>query len=76
MEFFEALRVPLILFVVFVAPVWIIAHYTTRWRVSKSLSSEDERLLAELHDSAERMEARLQSLETILDSDSPGWRTR
>jgi phage shock protein B len=76
MEFFEALRVPLILFVIVVAPVWIIAHYTTRWRVAKSLTSEDERLLTELHDSAARMEARLQSLETILDAESPGWRTR
>ncbi len=50
------LELPLILFLVIVAPIWIIAHYTTRWRMAKSLSPEDEKQFAELWQIAERME--------------------
>ena len=34
-------EVPVILFLAVVAPIWIIAHYATRWRATKSLSSDD-----------------------------------
>ena len=46
----EFLFLPIVVFlsVAVVAPIWIIAHYATRWRTSKSLSAEDERMLAEL----------------------------
>ena len=54
------LEVPLILFLVIVAPIWIIAHYTTRWRMAKSLSPEDEKQFAELWQIAERMEERIE----------------
>lgn len=65
-----------VLFLTIVAPIWIIFHYLTRWRTSRSLSAEDERMLAELWDSAQRMEGRITSLEKILDAEAPGWRTR
>jgi len=42
----EFLHVPLVLFLVIVAPVWIISHYVTRWRTAKTLSAEDEKMLA------------------------------
>ena len=63
-----------ILFMAVVAPVWIIAHYTTRWRTSRILSGEDQQLLAELWNSAERMEERIRNIENILDADQPDWR--
>lgn len=63
-----------LLFFTFVAPVWIIFHYITRWRTARALSTDDERLLAELWESAHRMEARVQALERILDAEAPGWR--
>lgn len=65
-----------VLFLAIVAPIWIIFHYLTRWRTSRSLSADDERMLAELWDSAQRMEGRIGSLEKILDAEAPGWRTR
>ena len=65
------LEVPLILFVVVVAPIWIIAHYTTRWRMTKTLTPEDEKQLAELWQIAERMEERMGNLERILDAEAP-----
>jgi len=65
-----------VLFLTIVAPLWIIFHYATKWRSSRGLSAEDERMLADLWESAGRMENRIGSLEKILDSEAPGWRTR
>lgn len=66
--------VPFVVFLVIVAPIWIIAHYLTRWRSNKMLSSEDERLLAELWATSEKMEQRIRTLERILDDEAPHWR--
>ena len=63
-------------FVVVVLPIWIIAHYVTRWRTAKTLSGSEETMLAELRDTAEKMEGRMRSLERILDAEAPDWRTR
>jgi phage shock protein B len=71
--FFFLLLLP---FVIIVAPIWIISHYLTKWRTSRGLSAEDERMLAELWESAGKMESRIHSLERILDAEAPGWRTR
>jgi phage shock protein B len=65
-----------VLFLTIVAPLWIIFHYLTKWRSARGLSAEDERMLAELWESAGRMETRIVSLEKILDSEAPGWRAR
>jgi phage shock protein B len=65
------LEVPLILFVVVVAPIWIIVHYTTRWRTAKTLTPEDEKQFAELWQIAERMEERMGNIERILDTEAP-----
>lgn len=67
-------ELPVILFLTVVAPIWIIAHYATRWRATKSLSSDEEQLLEELWTSAERMEQRINSLERILDAEVTDWR--
>ena len=65
-----------VIFLVVVAPIWIIAHYLTRWRRSRKLSAEDERSLGELYEAARKMEARLSALERVLDTEAPQWRTR
>jgi len=65
-----------IIFLVVVAPIWIVAHYLTRWRRSRKLSAEDERSLGELFEAARKMEARLAALERVLDAEAPGWRAR
>ncbi len=69
-------EVPVILFLAVVAPIWIIAHYATRWRATKSLSSDEEQLLEELWESAERMEQRINALERILDAEVTDWRKK
>jgi phage shock protein B len=65
-----------IIFLVVVAPIWIVAHYLTRWRRSRKLSAEDERSMGELYETARRMEGRIAALERVLDSEAPGWRAR
>ena len=70
----EFLHVPLVIFLVIVAPVWIISHYVTRWRTAKTLSAEDEKMLAELWEVAPKLESRINTLERILDADVPDWR--
>jgi phage shock protein B len=70
----ELLFVPIVVFLVIVAPIWLILHYATRNSASKRLSTKDESLLEDLHESARRMEERIQSLERILDADTPEWR--
>ncbi|MCF6195285.1 MAG: envelope stress response membrane protein PspB [Emcibacter sp.] len=65
-----------ILFMVVVAPLMIIFHYVTKWKQSKTLTSEDEKILTELWDSAERIEGRIKNIERILDTESPDWRAK
>jgi phage shock protein B len=65
------LEVPLILFLTIVAPIWIIAHYVTRWRMAKTLSPEDEKQFGDLWQVAERMEERIHTIERILDREIP-----
>lgn len=52
-----------------VAPLAIFMHYFTRWRTSKSLSADDERLLDELWRTAQALEKRIETMETILTRD-------
>ncbi len=70
----DFIELPLILFMVIVAPVWIISHYVTRWRTAKVLTAEDEQMLAELWEVAPRLESRINTLERILDAEAPDWR--
>ena len=51
-----------ILFLVVVAPIWIVFHYITIWRSTRRLSSDDEKTLGELWQSARRMEGRIEAL--------------
>ena len=63
-----------ILLVTICLPLWIIFHYKTKWKTSKGLTAEDEKMLSEVWDSANRMEDRINTLERILDVESPNWR--
>jgi phage shock protein B len=63
-----------LIFLTIVAPIWIIAHYLVRWRAIRAISREDQRALGELWESVQRIEARIEALEKILDAEAPGWR--
>ncbi len=76
MEFLNLIEAPLIIFLAVVAPVWIIAHYVTRWRLAKSITGDDEVVLSDLWESAAKMETRIATLEQILDAEAPDWRSK
>jgi phage shock protein B len=63
-----------VLLITICLPLWIIFHYVTKWKTSKGLSAEDEKMLSEVWESANRMEERINTLERILDIESPNWR--
>lgn len=74
-EFFiVAIGVPMILFMLFVAPTWLILHYRGKRQINKGLSENDFKDLQMLADKAEKMSERINTLETILDSKAPQWR--
>ena len=68
--------VPLILFVLFVAPIWLILHYKSKKQVNQGLSEEEFSSLQTLAEKAETMSDRIQTLEQILDEEAPKWRER
>ena len=57
-----------------VAPIWIIAHYITKNRANRGLTREDEEMLGEIWETTKRMEARIDTLERILDDTGRNWR--
>ncbi|MBT8144937.1 MAG: envelope stress response membrane protein PspB [Gammaproteobacteria bacterium] len=65
-----------ILFLSIVLPLIIIGHYTTKWRTSRSLTNADQQMLEELWDDSQKMESRINALETILDAEVPDWRRK
>ena len=72
----------LILFVLFVLPLWLFLYYRSRARhlpmpvappanSTRSVSADD---LADLARLAERIEHRLDAVETLMDAENPRWR--
>ena len=59
-----------------VAPIWIVSHYATKWKLSKGLSKDDAQMLESLWKTAQTMEKRIQTLEAILDANVEGWRNK
>ena len=74
MDPFEMMFVPMVLFMVLVAPVWIVMHYRSLNRSSRSLSQEDRESLDEMLATVDKLNDRIVSLESILDADHPDWR--
>jgi phage shock protein B len=58
----------------FIGLPWLVLHYLTNWKRARGLSIEDEQLLDNLHDTARRLDDRLQSIERIMTAENPRWR--
>lgn len=67
---------PVILFMLFVAPIWVIMHYRSQRKINQGLSEDELTQLQQLARQAEQMRERIQTLEAILDAESPQWRGR
>lgn len=76
MDVHEIIFVPLILFMIFVAPLWVVMHYRSKNKIKQGLSDSELNQLNELTVRAEKMAERIKTLEAILDAESPRWRTQ
>jgi phage shock protein B len=76
MDINEAFGIPLIMFMIFVAPIWVIMHYRSKRKISEGLSDVELNQLNDLSRRAERMAERIKTLESILDAESPDWRRK
>lgn len=65
---------PLIIFLIFVAPLWLYLHYRSKRTSDRGLSEEDFQALQSLSGRAESLSKRVETLERILDAESPNWR--
>ncbi len=71
-----ALFVPAVVFLAVVAPIWIFMHYRSKQQAQGALSEEERLELEALALQAGRMSERIETLEAILDSETPEWRDR
>lgn len=77
-----ALAVPGIIFLVVVAPLWVIFHYITAWKRIRAGTAGPGRVavdsaeLERMRELCGQLENRIESLETILDDEAPEWRKR
>ncbi|MCP5183644.1 MAG: envelope stress response membrane protein PspB [Pseudomonadales bacterium] len=71
-----AFFVPTVIFMVVVAPTWLVLHYRSKQRLSHALSEQERSELIDLRSQAELMLERIDTLEAILEEQTPGWRKR
>ncbi|CAM3893054.1 envelope stress response membrane protein PspB [Xenorhabdus thuongxuanensis] len=68
------LGIPLIIFVLFVLPIWLWLHYSNRNSNRDQLGNSEIQRLEQLTENAKRMQERIKTLEDILDAEHPNWR--
>jgi len=76
LEIAELLTIAFIVFLAIPAPLFIVLHFITKWKQTREISGGDEKMLEDMWQLAQRLEERLDSLETILDGELPDWRKK
>lgn len=66
----------IIVFMTVVMPIWTIMHYVTKWKATKGLSNDEQKLLEDLWRDGQAMQSRVNALETILDAENPEWKKK
>lgn len=72
----DIIMAPVIIFMLVVAPIWLVLHYRSKGQVSQGLSEEEYTQLSELSEMANKMADRIKTLEAILDAETPDWRSK
>jgi len=72
----EIIMAPVIIFLIIVAPIWLVLHYRSKGQVSQGLSEEEYIQLSDLSETADKMADRIKTLEAILDVETPDWRNK
>ncbi|MBA6231568.1 MULTISPECIES: envelope stress response membrane protein PspB [unclassified Colwellia] len=68
--------IPVIIFMLLVAPIWLILHYRSKRQITQGFSEEEYKQLSELSELADKMTDRIKTLEAILDAETPDWRNK
>lgn len=71
-----AFFVPVVVFLVIVAPIWLVLHYRSKGRAASGLLADEQQELDLLTTRAQQMSERIEALEGILDAQVAGWRER
>ena len=72
----ELIMIPVIIFMLLVAPIWLILHYRSKRQISQGFSEEEYTQLSDLSELADKMTDRIKTLEAILDAETPEWRSK
>jgi phage shock protein B len=67
---------PIILFMVIVAPIWVVMHYRSKGTKQTGISEAEHSRLQELTGIADSMLERIETLESILDKETHNWREK
>lgn len=67
---------PIVIFLIFVAPLWLILHYRSKKQISQGLTDSESKALTQLIQQTETMTQRISVLESILDDEQPEWRDK
>ncbi len=76
MQMTTAFFVLTIIFMTVIVPLFVVMHYTTKWKATKGLSDDEHQMLEDLWKESQAMQSRVNALETILDSEVPDWRNK
>lgn len=74
MDLVEALIPIIAILSIFVILPWMFFHYIFKRREANTAQAGDPLMNSKLQGIADRLEKRIQALETILDAEVPGWR--
>ena len=66
----------IVLCLTIIIPLIVVLHYVTKWKQSREISGDDEKMLEDMYQMSQRMEERIVSLETILEDELPDWRKK
>jgi len=65
----ELITLAIVLFLTVLGPIIVIFHFITKWRQTREISGDDERMLEELWELSQRLDDRIETLERILDDE-------
>lgn len=67
---YALMTLAVVLFLTVLAPLIVIFYFITKWKQTREISGDDERMLEDLWVLSQRLEERIETLERILDDDS------
>ena len=66
---YALMTLAVILFLTVLAPLIVIFYFITKWKQTREISGDDERMLEDLWILSQKLEERIETLERILDDD-------